>query len=207
MEEYKIIKDFENYSVSNLGRLRNNKTDKILKPQLNTHGYYFVTLCSDGNKYKKLIHKLVGELFIPNPLNKSCIDHKNNIKLDNNVNNLHWATNRENNMNQKLSSNNSSHYKGVTFYKPMNKWRAQIMINGKMKHLGLFDKIEDAVNCRVKKAQELFGEYINSCEKEINININVPANTKVNLNINIKSQEEQELEDLEKEFHEILNKK
>ena len=90
-ETFRIIKDFENYSISNLGRLRNNKTDKILKPQLNTHGYYFVTLCSDGNKYQKLIHKLVGELFIPNPLNKSCIDHKNNIRLDNNVTNLRWA--------------------------------------------------------------------------------------------------------------------
>ena len=110
-------------------------------------------------------------------------------------------------MNQKLSSNNTSNYKGVTFDKRSNKWQAQIMINRKNKHLGYFKNLEDAVNCRVKKAQELFGEYINSCEKEINININVPANTKVNLNINIKSQEEQELEDLEKEFHEILNKK
>ena len=74
-------------------------------------------------------------------------------------------------------------------------------------NLGLFDNIEDAVNCRVKKAQELFGEYMNSCEKEVTININIPANTKVNLNINIKSQEDQELEDLEKEFNDLLNKK
>ena len=74
-------------------------------------------------------------------------------------------------------------------------------------HLGYFDKIEDAINARVKKAQELFGEYINSCEKEVTININVPENTKVNLNINIKPKEEQDLEELEKEFNDILNKK
>ena len=74
-------------------------------------------------------------------------------------------------------------------------------------HLGYFDNIEDAINARVKKAKELFGEYINKCEKEININLNIPKNTKVKLNINIKSQEDQELEDLEKEFNDILNKK
>ena len=58
-----------------------------------------------------------------------------------------------------------------------------------------------------KNAKELFGEYINKCEKEVNININIPVNTKVNLNINIKPNEEQELEDLEREFNDILNKK
>ena len=110
-------------------------------------------------------------------------------------------------MNRKLNYNNTSNYKGISYDKQRKKWRAAININGKDYNLGRFDNIEDAVNCRVKKAKEVFGEYINSCEKEINININVPANTKVNLNINIKSQEEQELEDLEKEFNEILNKK
>ena len=84
---------------------------------------------------------------------------------------------------------------------------AYIDINGKKQHLGYFDKIEDAVHARVKKAKELFGEYMNSCEKEVTINLNIPANTKVNLNINIKPNEEQELEELEKEFNDILNKK
>ena len=135
------------------------------------------------------------------------MDHIDNNKLNNNINNLRYATSQENSMNRKLSSRNSSNYKGISYDKQRNKWKAQIMINGKVKNLGRFDKIEDAVNCRVKKAKEVYGEYMNSCEKEINININIPANTKVNLNINIKSQEEQELEDLEREFNDILNKK
>ena len=110
-------------------------------------------------------------------------------------------------MNRQLNSNNTSNHKGVYYRKDLKKWTAQIQINGKNKNLGLFDNIEDAVNCRVNKAKEVYGEFMNKCEKEINININIPANTKVNLNINIKSQEDQELEDLEKEFNDILNKK
>jgi hypothetical protein len=135
------------------------------------------------------------------------VDHINNDKLDNNIANLRWVTLQENQMNRKLSSNNTSNYKGVTFHKQRNKWVAQIMINGKNKNLGYFDNIEDAVNARVKKAEELFGEYKNSCEKEITINLNIPVNTKINLNINVKSKEDQELEDLEKELNEIINSK
>ena len=206
-EEFKIIKDFPNYEVSNLGNVRNIKTGKILKPGIDSHGYYRLSLCRNGNEYKKLIHKLIAEYFIANPYNKQCVDHIDNDRLNNNINNLRWASYQENNMNSKLSSKNSSNYKGISFNKRCNKWEAYIRINGKTKHLGLFDKIEDAVNTRVKKAKEVYGEFMNKCEKAINININIPANTKVNLNINIKSQEDQELEDLEREFNDILNKK
>ena len=207
MEQYRIIKGFENYSVSNLGNIKNNKTDRILKPQINTHGYYQVCLCQDGKKFTKRIHKLVAEYFIANPFNKECVDHIDNNKLNNNIDNLRWASYQENSMNSKLNSNNTSKYKGICYSKLFNRWNAYITINGKMKNLGYFKNLEDAINARVEKAQELFGEYINSCEKEININLNIPDNTKVNLNINIKPNEEQELEDLEREFNNILNKK
>jgi hypothetical protein len=207
VEEYKIIKDFENYSVSNFGNVRNNKTGRILKPGINGNGYYNAMLYIDGKYFNKCIHKLVAESFIDNPYNKHCIDHINNNKLDNNVRNLRYVTNQENCMNRKIGSNNTSNFKGVSYHKQSNKWMAYIDINGKKQNLGYFDKIEDAVNCRVKKAEEIFGEYINKCEKEVTINLNIPANTKVNLNINIKSQEDQELEELEKEFNDILNTK
>ena len=207
MEEYRIIKDFENYSVSNLGNVRNNKTGRVLKLQIDTHGYYKVNLYTDRISFNKNIHKLVAEAFLINPLNKPFVDHKNNDKLDNNVRNLRYVTNQENQMNSKLSSRNSSNHKGISYNKKINKWMAQIKFNGKNKNLGYFDKIEDAINARVKMAKELFGEYINSCEKEVTINLNISENTKVNLNINIKPKEEQELEDLEREFNDILNAK
>jgi hypothetical protein len=207
MEQYKIIKDFENYSVSNLGNVRNNKTGRVLKLQIDTQGYYKVNLYKDRISFTKNIHKLGAESFIANPYNKPFVDHINNNKLDNNINNLRWATIQENSMNTKLNSRNSSNYKGICYSKLFNRWNAYITINGKMKNLGYFKNLEDAVNCRVKKAKEVYGEYINSCEKEVVININIPTNTKVNLNININPKEDQEIEDLEKEFIDILNKK
>jgi hypothetical protein len=207
VEQYKIIKDFPNYSVSNFGNIRNDKTGRVLKQQIDTQGYYKVSLYSDGNSYKKYVHHLVGTMFIPNPENKKCIGHINNNRLNNNIENLRMVSYNENCMNRKLSSKNSSNYKGVTYDKQRNKWLAHIAINGKSKTLGRFDKIEDAVNCRVKKAKEIFGDYINSCEKEVTINLNIPATTKVNLNINIKPKEDQELEELEKEFNDILKAK
>ena len=59
----------------------------------------------------------------------------------------------------------------------------------------------------LKKATELFGEFKNSCEKEVNINLNISENTKVNLNINIKTEDELEIEQLEKELDEIIKRK
>jgi hypothetical protein len=206
-EEFRVIKGFQNYEISNFGNVKNNKTGRILKPGINSHGYKNVTLYIDGKYFQKKIHKLVAEHFIVNPHNKNNVDHINNNKLDNNVINLRWVTSKENCMNTKLSSKNSSNYKGVHFDKQKNKWRARIQINGENKHLGYFENIEEAVNARVKTAKEVFGEYINQCEKEITINLNIPKNIKVNLNINIKSKEDQELEELEKEFNDILNKK
>ncbi len=47
-EEFRIIKGFENYSISNLGIVRNNATDRILKPGIDGRGYYYVNLCKDG---------------------------------------------------------------------------------------------------------------------------------------------------------------
>ena len=52
-EEFKIIKDFPNYEVSNFGYVKNIKTGKILKPGIDGHGYYYVILCKDGKTYTK----------------------------------------------------------------------------------------------------------------------------------------------------------
>ena len=47
-EEFRVIKDYENYSVSNFGNVKNNTTGKILKPSNSSNGYYKVNLFKDG---------------------------------------------------------------------------------------------------------------------------------------------------------------
>ena len=84
-EEYKSIVDFENYEVSNFGNVRNIKTGRILKPSIDSHGYYKVSLCKDKKQTTKKIHQLVANAFIENPENKSCVDHIDGNNLNNNV--------------------------------------------------------------------------------------------------------------------------
>ena len=166
-EEWKVIDGYNNnYSISNKGNVKNNNTDKILKPRLGRHGYYRLNLRLNKKHKTVDIHRLVAMAFIPNPENKPCVDHVNNIKTDNNVNNLRWVTNSENNYNQKLSKANTSGVKGVSYNKKDKKWRAKIQLDGISIHLGNFDTIEEAKQARIKRANEAFGVFTNACERE-----------------------------------------
>jgi hypothetical protein len=118
------------------------------------------------------------------------VDHIDNNRLNNNINNLRFATFKENSRNSKIRSDNTSGIKGVTFNKKMNKWMAQIQMDGKNKYLGLYEKFEDAINARVKASTKYFGEFKNKCEQEIIINLNVPNKIKINFNINVQKEEE-----------------
>jgi hypothetical protein len=164
-EMWNDIKGYEGiYQISNLGNVKNIKTSKILKPRLNSNGYKFVGLYCNGKHKNMLIHRLMAIHYIPNDENKQFVDHIDNNKLNNKLTNLRWCTNQQNDMNRSISKNNTSGVKGVTFHKQTNKWHAQITINGKYIHLGLFTEINDAIEARRKKAKELFGEFINKCE-------------------------------------------
>lgn len=94
MEQFKKIKDFPNYSVSNLGKVRNDKTGRILKFYTKPSGYKQVEM---GHRTKpRYVHRLVAEAFIPNVDNKPQVDHINGDKGDNRVENLKWVTVSEN---------------------------------------------------------------------------------------------------------------
>lgn len=99
METWKDIKGYEGlYQISNKGRVKslgNNKTrkEKILKPKPGNRGYIRVDLCRKGEKPKRFsIHKLVAEHFLPNPDNLPVINHKDEDKTNNCVENLEWCT-------------------------------------------------------------------------------------------------------------------
>jgi hypothetical protein len=168
VETYKKIEGFENYSVSDFGNVRNDKTGTILKGK-NTDGYLQVVLMQNKVKHSKRLHKLVAQAFLLNPQNKPFIDHIDNNRRNNNLKNLRFATSQENNQNRSMSSKNTSGTKGVCWHKGQKRWLAKICINGKVIHLGYFINKDDAINIRVQSAKDAFGEFINKCELIINV--------------------------------------
>ena len=168
-EIYVQIKDFQNYCVSNLGNVKNIKTNTILKQQFDKDGYKLINIYDENSKmHTKRVHRLVIEAFKENVDNKSCVDHIDNNKQNNNVNNLRFATRVENGRNRVIGKNNTSGAKGITYEKDIKKWRARITIDGLTVHLGLFETIEDAKLARVNKVKQVFGEFANKCECETN---------------------------------------
>ena len=86
-------------------------------------------------------------------------DHKNGDGLDNRKNNLRPATHQQNMWNRSPVKDSSSKYKGVSFQKATNYWKAYIKINEKQKHLGCFLSEEEAAIAYNRVAKELHGEF------------------------------------------------
>jgi hypothetical protein len=160
--EWKQI-DGYNYSVSINGEVRNDKTGLILKQTKTKDGYYHIRLSKNGTQKTHKVHRLAALAFIPNPKNKPVVDHLDCIITNNSVENLRWATRKQNNQNQSLSKRNTSGYKGVILNN--GKWRAQIMVDRKYIYLGRFDTIEEAAAVRSARANQVFGVFTNACER------------------------------------------
>lgn len=89
------------YQVSNLGRVRSTYAGTkhrivILKPMAQKNGYLYVMLWQNNKKKHKLIHRLVALSFIENPNNYSEVNHKDENKENNNMDNLEWCEHKTN---------------------------------------------------------------------------------------------------------------
>jgi hypothetical protein len=98
---WKPVKDYEYfYEVSEYGNVRALGGRRGSKPkklkQSNMKGYRRVDLCVGGRRSTRLVHRLVGEAFIPNPYNLPYINHKDGDKANNSVDNLEWCSHQEN---------------------------------------------------------------------------------------------------------------
>ena len=109
------------YEVSNIGRIRNIR-GKLVKQSMTVSGYKRVTLRKNNIAKTKLAHRLVAEAFIPNPNNYNIVNHKDENKLNNNVENLEWCT-------QSYNSSYSSTYPTKTI---SSKYRVlKVSLDGK----------------------------------------------------------------------------
>jgi len=133
MEEWREIRDFPNYSVSNLGNVMNNKTNKLMRLNLKA-GYYQICLTAEKIRKQFKVHRLVALAFIPNPENKPEVNHKDKNKVNNNVKNLEWNTRLEN-----------CHHKSVGLVYKSNKNRPIIRLDKITEEiLENYNSIEDA---------------------------------------------------------------
>lgn len=110
IEEWREVPGYEGlYEVSDLGRVRRN--GKILKPYKDTWGYLSVSLSKNGIRRVVSVHRLVAYAFIPNPNNYPQINHRDENKTNNAVENLEWCTCEYNQnygtRNERISEKNS----------------------------------------------------------------------------------------------------
>ena len=102
MEEWRDIKGYEGkYQISNLGRVKSlnyhrENREKILSNTPSKDGYLQVNLYKEGKRKPYSIHRLVALHFIPNPNNYEEVNHKDENKQNNTVNNLEWCTHKHN---------------------------------------------------------------------------------------------------------------
>ena len=158
-EVWREVPGYEDYMVSSRGRVKSlnfNRTGKegVMKQSLDSFGYFYVALCRYGKHKKFKVHQLVAMAFldhIPCGL-KLVVDHyPDKTTTNNNLNNLRLVTQREN-----LSRRGgSSKYTGVFWHKGNKKWKAGILIEGKIIRLGYFDDELEAHHAYQRKLKEI----------------------------------------------------
>lgn len=159
-EQIKPIKDYEGlYSISNYGYViseakewecgtgRVCKKDKtILNSGISDNGYAVMVLYNNGKKKNLAMHRLVWDCFGDSPRNnrKLQVDHIDENKQNNRIDNLQLLTNRENSTKYRKTQKYTSEYIGVCWDKHSQKWVSRIRANGKNNLLGYFKNEYDA---------------------------------------------------------------
>lgn len=153
-EEWVYVNDSDNiYLVSNMGRIKSfqsNSKGKILKGNVDSNGYIRYNLIIKSISTHITIHRIVAIHFISNPHSYTIVDHINGDKFNNTVENLRWCDKKNNNLNTKLSSKNTSGHKGVSLQRGL--WITTWSQNGISKKESFKNK-NDAIEFRNKMVE------------------------------------------------------
>jgi len=144
---YKINKNGDVYAV---------KRKIYMKQTINYAGYYFINLWKNSKRKKNMIHRLLALHFIDNPNNYPQVDHIDNNRQNNNLDNLRWITHSGNSRNRILK--NKTGFAGVDL-KPSGRFRAAISIDKKQICLGTYDTAEEAYSVYLKKYNEFMSIF------------------------------------------------
>lgn len=120
------------------------------------------TWCKSGNGYvmTRSIHPAISmQRFLTGAKPNDIVDHIDRNPLNNTLPNLRICTKQTNAINTAVRVDNRTGYKGVSYHKKGEKFRAYIVINGKQIHLGLFDTAEQAAQKYIDVARILYGEF------------------------------------------------
>jgi len=121
----------------------------------NREGY--IVIACNGASF--LAHRLAW-LYAYGEWPPGDIDHKNNIRDDNRLENLRLATRSQNMRNVGVLRSNTSGYRGVSLYKPNGKWRARVYLNDTCHYLGYYERKEDAANACSEFVKSNFEEFM-----------------------------------------------
>lgn len=111
---WKSIPEWDWYLVNEQGQILNTKTGNYLKGDINNIGYHRVTFYDHHKKQRFFVHRLVAQLFIPNPDNFPEVNHIDGNKDNNCVNNLEWC--------DRIYNEHSARRTGLKEYKPFQIW-------------------------------------------------------------------------------------
>lgn len=159
MKQYPSSDTLRKYFVYRDGKLIWNINKQSIKngdvAGSKSNGYKKVTIDREGY----FLHRLIWIYFNGDIKDGLYVDHKDGDINNNKIENLQLLDNSKNQSKSKMSSKNTSGFRGVSYHKDHSKWVAHIRINGKLKHIGSYANIEDAAKAYDKHALEAFGPH------------------------------------------------
>lgn len=112
-QQWKTIPGYDGcYQASTHGCIRNTRTRRVLTPYTkDEHGYLRVTLCAQGRKFRRSVHRLICETFYgPSPDDKPHVDHIDGVVRNNASGNLRWISNKDNQRKRHVGLGNPTHF-------------------------------------------------------------------------------------------------